>query len=528
MAKVTSSRDRSTRTRTKPVTNSARRPSRQRNSNATVTSSEGRSNNGGRRVTTDAGRPSRTLPPRGGTSAGSPKAVGQRVASAVTQRAQQDIMRTVALADNMRRNQARDARQIPADKSPKVRYVPPGGANAKPQGALPPASGPSRREAAQGRADRAAAGSSGSGVRTGQPGRGGALVSQRGPSVDRRQPRLGADTRGKGVRIGNSSQPWGEQPPRQVQVRDVTGQPQLTGRNQQALPQGRPTRMEQAQAKAAQAKAGTRGSGVRTAGGAAAGSVVRGALGTVGRNVGIGGAMLGAMATADSIRRNLPIDLKNLGNAIYNSTTPSGGTKKRYEGDSPVAQAGNRRVDASNREAWRRQNDKAKGTRGPAVPDSLTRQEATRSQTESTRQLRLAQQSNNDAPRPTRPSTGSSGSSGSTTPSRSSRAAVAAPSSQSSGSTKQASGSGSDWKSFNPGRGTSRTNNPLIKKDEWLMGKLNQREQATADTAINEGKASKARYSVEASPAEYNVSEEEGKNRLKIAEEKKRKQQQSK
>jgi hypothetical protein len=60
------------------------------------------------------------------------------------------------------------------------------------------------------------------------------------------------------------------------------------------------------------------------------------------------------------------------------------------------------------------------------------------------------------------------------------------------------------------------------------MGKLNQREQATADTAINEGKASKARYSVEASPAEYNVSEEEGKNRLKIAEEKKRKQQQSK
>lgn len=68
----------------------------------------------------------------------------------------------------------------------------------------------------------------------------------------------------------------------------------------------------------------------------------------------------------------------------------------------------------------------------------------------------------------------------------------------------------------NPGRGTSRTNNPLIKNDSWMMDKLRAREQASADAAISAGKASPARYNVQASPAEYNVSEEEGKRRLMI------------
>ena len=35
---------------------------------------------------------------------------------------------------------------------------------------------------------------------------------------------------------------------------------------------------------------------------------------------------------------------------------------------------------------------------------------------------------------------------------------------------------GSKWEDFNPGRGTSETTNPLIKKDSWLMGKIKQRE----------------------------------------------------
>jgi hypothetical protein len=73
-----------------------------------------------------------------------------------------------------------------------------------------------------------------------------------------------------------------------------------------------------------------------------------------------------------------------------------------------------------------------------------------------------------------------------------------------------------EWKDFNPGRGTSRTNNPLIQKDEWLLGKIKQREQASADAAVNSGKASPARYNVQASPAEYNVSQEEGEKRLRI------------
>lgn len=64
-------------------------------------------------------------------------------------------------------------------------------------------------------------------------------------------------------------------------------------------------------------------------------------------------------------------------------------------------------------------------------------------------------------------------------------------------------------KPFNPGRGTSRTDNPLIKNDSYLMGKINQREQASADAAVAAGKASKA---------EYNVSQDEGTKRLKIGE----------
>lgn len=78
------------------------------------------------------------LPPAGGSSAGRPKAVAQRTAAAVRQKVQQDVTVTRALADNMRRNQERANRQIPPDKSPKVRRVGPGGANPSPQGQLPP------------------------------------------------------------------------------------------------------------------------------------------------------------------------------------------------------------------------------------------------------------------------------------------------------------------------------------------------------------------------------------------------------
>ena len=513
MARVTSSSDRAKRqARSNAVVRSSQgRPNRQRASTAQTTSSENRPNNGGRRVTTDAGRPSRTLPPRGGTSAGSPKAVAQRLTTKATQKASQDITTLRALADNMRRNQARDARQIPADKSPKVRYVPPGGANAKPQGALPPASGPSRREAAQSRADRAAAGSRGSEVRTGQPGRGGALVSQRGPSVDRRQPRLGADTRGRGVRIGNSSQPWGEQPTRQVQVRDVTGRPQLTGRNQASLPQGRPTRMETAQAKAANAAAGTRGEGVRTGQPAGAANRMYGAgrvnaavdralrqgnAGRVAGRAGLAGLALGAIQAGlaatntgwgANVRRYMQEE-QDFKDGIIRRWT--GGNSDQRRGN-PPAQTGRSGRGGSS------QDLPLRGKAGPAVPSRL---------------LRLAQQQGDDRPTPSQPSrstrSGASGS-GSTgsyrpaapgTPRSSQRTAAAAPSPQSSGSSSSGSGART-WDQFNPDRGTQFTNNPLIRKDDWLMGKLKERANAQNDQTGQAASKVGSKFSTESNSA---------------------------
>jgi hypothetical protein len=41
-------------------------------------------------------------------------------------------------------------------------------------------------------------------------------------------------------------------------------------------------------------------------------------------------------------------------------------------------------------------------------------------------------------------------------------------------------GTGRKWEDFNTGRGTSETNNPLIKKDPWLMSKLKEREDGQA------------------------------------------------
>ena len=86
---------------------------------------------------------SKQLPPKGGSSAGSPKAGAQRLATAVKQKVQQDVTVTRALADNMRRNSERDARQIKPDPSPKVRYAGANGPNPKPRN-LPPVTKPVR------------------------------------------------------------------------------------------------------------------------------------------------------------------------------------------------------------------------------------------------------------------------------------------------------------------------------------------------------------------------------------------------
>lgn len=77
------------------------------------------------------------LPSAGNTTASSTRAQAQRVGTAVRQRANQDMAVIRALADNMKRNQARSDRQIKPDPSPKTRYVGPGGANPK-ANQLPP------------------------------------------------------------------------------------------------------------------------------------------------------------------------------------------------------------------------------------------------------------------------------------------------------------------------------------------------------------------------------------------------------
>ena len=86
---------------------------------------------------------SKQLPPKGGSSAGSVKATAQRVGTAVKQKIQQDMTVTRALADNIRRNSERTARQIKPDASPKVRYSGSNGPNPKPRN-LPPVTKPVR------------------------------------------------------------------------------------------------------------------------------------------------------------------------------------------------------------------------------------------------------------------------------------------------------------------------------------------------------------------------------------------------
>jgi hypothetical protein len=85
----------------------------------------------------------RALPPKGGSGAGSPRATAQRTATAVNTRVQNDTRILQGLADNMRRNQARDARASGNGSNTRMsrggtRYVPPGGANSKGKPALPP------------------------------------------------------------------------------------------------------------------------------------------------------------------------------------------------------------------------------------------------------------------------------------------------------------------------------------------------------------------------------------------------------
>ena len=562
MARVTSSSDRAKRqARSSAVVRSSQgRPNRQRASTAQTTSSENRRSTGTARVTSnqDARRPpaptsgrtdnvrvgprstGRAIPPAGGTNANSPRSQNQqawtrdRGARGQLGRALQTGAQVFARAtgiDAQSQAQARLNRAATGTRGEGVREGRPRPELGRPRppaatsGRIQPVSVRDVTNTPSGSRPRLPAGKKGGAATTSRGGAvanipeprprpGGRVVVDESPRLpagkkggdltngsERPRPRpdlrprvtgAAAGQLGRGGALAQRSGDWGtflrntangsQSSPSPVR----TGQP---GAERAALPAGRPS----SRPAASGGVRGGRSSGRITGGigpSSLRGNLAAGAIGIAADR------LLGPLAqqAGTALGKELRQRLTPQRTGTQTGRTGRGGTT----------------------------ND-SKGKVGPAVPDRLTRQEATRSQTEPTRQLRLAQQSNNDAPRPTSRSTGSSGSSGSTTPSRPQRAAAAAPSPQSGGSTQQAPGTSADWKSFNPGRGTSRTNNPLIKKDDWLMGRINQREQASADKAINEGRASRARYSVQASPAEYNVSEAEGTKRLKIAEEERRK-----
>lgn len=140
---------------------------------------------------------SKQLPPRGGTSANSSKATGQRNATRAELKARQTQTVLRALGENIKKEAAREARQIKPDPSPKTRYVGPNGANPKGPGSLPP----------------------------GQ--RGGDMKPRGGPLTRR--------TQGQPTRTG------GQERVQQVSVRDLGNRqtPQVQGQSgQRALPPG--------------------------------------------------------------------------------------------------------------------------------------------------------------------------------------------------------------------------------------------------------------------------------------------------
>jgi hypothetical protein len=71
-------------------------------------------------------------------------------------------------------------------------------------------------------------------------------------------------------------------------------------------------------------------------------------------------------------------------------------------------------------------------------------------------------------------------SSGSTTATPAPRQSPARPSQAQPRSASGTAGTGRKWEDFNPGRGTSETNNPLMKNDSWLMSKIKEREDKQA------------------------------------------------
>lgn len=87
-------------------------------------------------------------------------------------------------------------------------------------------------------------------------------------------------------------------------------------------------------------------------------------------------------------------------------------------------------------------------------------------------------------------------------------------------------GKGQSWADFNPGRGTSKTNNPLIKNDQWMMQRMKDREanqQASDSQKVgNRFDTSQNVYSPSTKVDGSAFTEKSGSDKLKSALEKQR------
>lgn len=434
-------------------------------------------------------RTGRSLPAAGGTSGGSPRAQNQaawardRGAKAQLQRGLTNSARVLArMAGVDRQSQAERKQQAAAqgtrgtetrtaqgrpsmtraaapgqtqsqriqpvqvrDVTPQRRALPPGqrgGAVSRPSsgGAVANREAPRPRPGGRVVVDES--------PRLPEGNRGGALTrTQNSRGGTGRPARLPADTRG-GSRIGNSSQPWGDRPQR-------TSSPRTT--SSRALPPGRPG-----------GPLMSGGARPRVGGSGTASAVTRGAGAGFGRVVGPLATGLEILRTGQKVfnpKDNIVTNVRDLVTAVRNRGSKD---KQPYVSDN---------------EAARRGNEKNGFTRDgkPRTP------ERPRLKPQETREQRFSRYRNmGNAEAPSRPSSSGGGQSGGYTPASPQRPSAGASGGQSERPTRspapsapasRSGGSGSQkWENFNPGRGTSYTNNPLLKNDAYLMSKMKQRE----------------------------------------------------
>ena len=211
----------------------------------------------------------------------------------------------------------------------------------------------------------------------GESARGGGLVPVPGPMGARRQ--IPGSTQMPGVRIGNSSQPWGERPIRPTRVVDLGGTPSLN----RGVPAAIPTQEEVLQTGARNAMGGTRQADLSTLykmlGGGAAALAGGLGIGSVAYNTFGGGGRSGA----DQVPP--PVDIQN-----FERTEPSltvDGMRRLYEQMSPEG-AG----------AYDPRTSATGGTPGQTAPSVIRISDADSNQRQATANALAASMMRPDAP----------------------------------------------------------------------------------------------------------------------------------